>query len=120
LVPVAAWYGAGNKWSILYRRAPDIAPSLDILARDDVGTEILESKRQSVARRVLLSRIVAMNLAKDALWAVLAGAWIAGLVHQFGSWPITALYVAISVAMVAGMFSRHLVHKFAPRRNRRQ
>jgi hypothetical protein len=61
-----------------------------------------------------------MNFAKDALWAILAGAWMAGLVHQIESWPMTALYVAISLAMVVGMFGRHLVHKFAPRRNRRQ
>jgi hypothetical protein len=61
-----------------------------------------------------------MNLAKEALWAVLAAAWIAGLVHQFGSWSMTAAYVAISLVMVAVTFGGQLVLKFAPRRNRRR
>jgi hypothetical protein len=60
-----------------------------------------------------------MGLAKEALWAVLAGAWIAGLVHQFESWSMATAYVAISVAMVAGMFGSRLAHRFSPRRNRR-
>ena len=61
-----------------------------------------------------------MDLAKQALWAVLAGAWIAGLVHQFESWSMTAAYVAISVAMVAAMLGSRLAYRFSPRRNRRQ
>jgi hypothetical protein len=61
-----------------------------------------------------------MNLAKDALWAVLAATWIAGLVHQFGSWSKMGVYVAISFMMVAVKFSDRLVFKFVPRRNRRR
>lgn len=61
-----------------------------------------------------------MNLAKDALWAVLAATWIVGLVHQFGSWQMTIVYVAISLMMVAVKFSDRLVLKFVPRRNRRR
>jgi hypothetical protein len=57
------------------------------------------------------------NLAREALWAVLAAAWIVGLVHQFGSWPMTALYVVISLAMVAVRFADRRVLNFAPRRN---
>ena len=57
---------------------------------------------------------------KEAIWAVLAAAWIVGFVHQFGSWPMTAAYVAISLAMVAVMFGAELVLGFAPRRNRRR
>jgi hypothetical protein len=60
------------------------------------------------------------NLAKEVLWAVLAATWITGLVHQFGSWALTTVYVAISVMMVAVKFSDRLVLKFAPRRNRRR
>jgi hypothetical protein len=57
---------------------------------------------------------------KDAVWAVLAAAWIVGLVHQFGSWSMTAAYVAISLAMVAVMSGGQIVLRFAPRRNRRR
>ena len=57
---------------------------------------------------------------KEAIWAVLAAAWIAGLGHQFGSWPMTAAYVAISLAMVAVMFGAEIVLRFASRRNRRR
>ena len=60
------------------------------------------------------------NLAIEALWAVLAAAWIVGLVNQFGSWPMTAFYIAISLAMVAVRFADRRVLKFAPRRNRRR
>ena len=63
---------------------------------------------------------VAMNLAKEALLAVLIAAWIVGLVHQFGSWSMTAVYVAISLVMVAVMFGGELVPKFALRRIRRR
>lgn len=61
-----------------------------------------------------------MNLAKEALWAVLAATWFVGLVHQFGSWSMTAVYVAISLGMVAVMFGGQLVPKFTPRRNHRR
>ena len=60
------------------------------------------------------------SLAKEALAAVLVAAWIAGLVHQFGSWPMMAVYVAISLMMVAVRFSGRLVPKLARRRNRRR
>ena len=61
-----------------------------------------------------------MNLAKEALGAVLAAAWIVGLLHQLGSWSLTAVYIAISLAMVAVMFGGRLVPKFAPRPSRRR
>jgi hypothetical protein len=61
-----------------------------------------------------------MKLAKEALWAVSAAAWIVGLLSQFGSWPMTAVYIAISLAMIAVTFADHRVLNFAPRRNRRR
>jgi PAS domain-containing protein len=60
------------------------------------------------------------NLAKEALWAVVAATWITGLVHQFGSWSMTAVYVAISLMMVAVRFSDRLMLKFVPRRIHRR
>ena len=60
------------------------------------------------------------NLATDTLWALLAAAWIVGLVSQFGSWSMTAFYIAISLTMAGVMFGNHLVLKFAPRQNRRR
>jgi hypothetical protein len=60
------------------------------------------------------------NLAKEALWAVLAATWITGLVHQFESWAMTAFYVAISLTMVAVTFGNRLVLKLVPRRNHRR
>lgn len=57
-----------------------------------------------------------MNLAKEVLLAVLAATWIVGLVHQFGSWPMTVGYVAISVVMAGVMFGGDLrVLKYARR-----
>ena len=38
-----------------------------------------------------------MSFAKEALLAVVGAAWIVGLVHQFGSWSLTAFYVGISL-----------------------
>jgi len=58
------------------------------------------------------------NLTKEALWAVLVATWITGLVHQFGSWPMTFVYVAISLMMVAVTFFDRLMLKFVPKRNR--
>jgi hypothetical protein len=60
------------------------------------------------------------NLANEALLAVLAATWIVGLIHQFGSWSMSAFYVAISLIMVAVKFSDRLVPKFVPRRIRRK
>ena len=60
------------------------------------------------------------NLAKEALLAVLVATWIAGLIHQLGSWSMTALYVAISLAMAGVTFGNRLVLKFAPRQNHRR
>ncbi len=60
------------------------------------------------------------NLAKEALLAVLVAAWVVGLVHQFGSWSMTAVYVGISLMMAAVSFADRLVPKLAPRRNRRR
>jgi hypothetical protein len=60
------------------------------------------------------------NVAREALWAVLAAVWIVGLVNQFGSWPMTTFYIAISFAMVAVAFADRRVLNFAPRRNRRR
>jgi Flp pilus assembly protein TadB len=59
-------------------------------------------------------------LAKEALLAVLVATWIAGLIHQLGSWSMTALYVAISLAMAGVTFGNRLVLKFAPRQNHRR
>ena len=53
-------------------------------------------------------------------WAVAAATWIAGLVHQFRSWPMVIVYVAISLAMVAVTFGDRHVLKFARRKNRRR
>lgn len=61
-----------------------------------------------------------MSLAKEALGAILAAAWIVGLVHQFDSWSMTAVYLAISLVMVTVTFGGQRVLKFAPRRNRRR
>ena len=61
-----------------------------------------------------------MNFAKEALLAVVGAAWIVGLVHQFGSWSLTAFYVGISLLMVAVRFSDRLGLKFALRRIRRR
>jgi hypothetical protein len=61
-----------------------------------------------------------MKLAREALAAVLVAAWIVGLVHQLGSWPMTAIYVAISFAMIVMMFGNRLVLKLAPRPKRRR
>jgi hypothetical protein len=63
---------------------------------------------------------IVMNLAKQALVAVLAAAWIVGLVNQFGSWPTMAGYVGISLLMVGIMFGDRRVLRFAQRRNRRR
>jgi hypothetical protein len=59
-----------------------------------------------------------MKLAKEALVAILAAAWVVGLVEQLGSWKMTLAYVAISLAMAAVVFGDHPVLKLAPRRNR--
>jgi hypothetical protein len=56
-----------------------------------------------------------MNVAREALWAVLAAAWIVGLINQFESWPMTAFYLVISLAMIAVMFSHQGVLNFAKR-----
>jgi len=61
-----------------------------------------------------------MSFVKEALGAILAAAWIVGLVHQLGSWSMTVVYVAISLVMVTVMFGDQLVVKFAPWRNRRR
>jgi len=60
------------------------------------------------------------NIAKEVLCALSAAAWIVGLVNQFWSWPMVALYIAISFVMVAVMFGGRLVLKFVPQRNRRR
>ncbi len=56
-----------------------------------------------------------MNVAREAVWAVLAAAWIVGLVNQFESWPLTAFYLAISLAMIAVMFGHRGMLNFAKR-----
>ncbi len=60
-----------------------------------------------------------MNMAKQALVAVLAATWIVGLWHQ-GSWSMAVAYVVISAAMAGLMFGNRRVLKFAPRRNDRR
>jgi hypothetical protein len=64
--------------------------------------------------------VLLKDLAKEALWAVLAATWITGLVHQFESRAMTTGYVAISLMMVAVTFGNRLVLKLAPRRNHRR
>lgn len=61
-----------------------------------------------------------MTLAKEALVAVLAAAWIAGLIQQFGSLKMTICYIAISLAMAALMLGDRRVFKLVPWRNRRR
>jgi hypothetical protein len=60
------------------------------------------------------------TLAKEALLAVLAALWIGGLVDQFGSWPMMAVYIAVSLMMAAVRFADHRVLKFVSRRIRRR
>jgi hypothetical protein len=59
-----------------------------------------------------------MIFVKEALFSVTAAAWIVGLVNQFGSWPMTATYVTISLGTVTVTFADRLVLRFAPRRKR--
>jgi ABC-type iron transport system FetAB permease component len=60
-------------------------------------------------------------IARQALVAVLAAAWVVGLIHQFNSWTMTVAYVGISLAMAAVMFGDRRVLKYATRRiNRRR
>jgi hypothetical protein len=58
---------------------------------------------------------VLMKVAREAFWAILASAWIVGLVDQFGSWPMMAFYVAISLAMIGVMFGHRGMLNFAKR-----
>lgn len=60
------------------------------------------------------------NLVREAFWAVLVAAWIVGLVNQFGSWPMTAFYIVISLVMVAVAFADRRMFNFAARQNRRR
>ena len=60
-------------------------------------------------------------IARQALVAVLAAAWVVGLIHQFNSWTMTLAYVGISLAMLAVTFGDRRVLKYATRRiNRRR
>jgi hypothetical protein len=59
-------------------------------------------------------------VAKEALVATMAAAWVVGLVHQFKSWSMTAVYLAISLAIVGVVFGNQLLPKFASRKNRRR
>jgi hypothetical protein len=60
------------------------------------------------------------NMARESFVAVLFAAWVVGLVSQFGSWPLTAFYVAISLLMLSVKFVDRRVLDFALRRNRRR
>ena len=60
------------------------------------------------------------QFASESLGAALIATWIVGLVNQFGSWPMTAFYIAISLAMAALSFADRRMLNFAPRRNRRR
>lgn len=55
-------------------------------------------------------------IARQALFAVLAAAWVVGLIHQFSSWKMTAVYVAISLAMAGVMLVNGRTLKLATRR----
>jgi len=60
-------------------------------------------------------------IARQALVAVLAAAWVVGLIHQLNSWTMTIAYVGISLAMAAVMLADRRVLKYATRRiNRRR
>jgi len=61
-----------------------------------------------------------MNFAKEALLALLVATWAVGLVNQFGSWTMTAFYIAISLVMITVTFGNRLMFRFVPRRNRRR
>lgn len=60
------------------------------------------------------------NLAREGLLAVLVAAWIAGLIHQIGSWSTMAVYVAISLVMATVRSADRRVLNFIPRRKRRR
>jgi len=60
------------------------------------------------------------NLAKEALWALLAATWITGLMHQFEIVDDDDCLRRDSLMMVAVAFSDRLVLKFVPRRNHRR
>ena len=68
----------------------------------------------------LLQRDCVMNLVKEAVLAVLVATWTVGLVSQFGSWTMTAFYIAISLVMITVTFGNRLMFRFAPGRNRRR
>jgi ABC-type iron transport system FetAB permease component len=55
-------------------------------------------------------------IARQALLAVLAAAWVVGLIHQLNSWTMTVAYVGISLAMAAVMLADRRVLKYATRR----
>ena len=61
---------------------------------------------------------MAKTLVREALGAVMIAAWIVGLVSQFGSWPMTAFYIAISLVMVALSFGGRRMFNLAPQQNR--
>jgi nitrate/nitrite transporter NarK len=61
-----------------------------------------------------------MNLVKEGLLAVLVATWTVGLVSQFGSWTMTAFYIAISLVMITMTFGNRLMFRLAPRRSRRR
>lgn len=61
-----------------------------------------------------------MKLVKEALLAVLVATWIVGLVDQFGSWTMTAFYIAISLVIIAVTLGNRIMLRFAPRRDRRR
>ncbi len=67
-----------------------------------------------------MSKNIAMKLAKEGVLAVLAAAWIVGLIHQFESWSMMAAYLAISLLMFAVTFGDRLVRKFATRQDHRR
>src|ERR1039457_603396 len=45
------------------------------------------------------------NLAKEAFLTVLITAWVVGFIDQFESWSMTAVYITITLVMVAITFA---------------
>lgn len=56
------------------------------------------------------------RIVRQALVALLAAAWVAGLIHQLSSWKMTVAYLGISLGMAAMMLTDRRVLKYATRR----
>jgi hypothetical protein len=86
-----------------------------ILANERTIIALVAAKLDPTSAAASCPGANAMNVAGEAVWAVLAATWIVGLVNQFESWPMTAFYLAMSLAMIAVMFGHRGVLNFAKR-----